>query len=166
MKRHLKVSLAVSLVVLLLVSAVAVANAQNAKRLQQNRGQAAALKGKFRAGLLLGGLDLTDRQKEQVKGILANHKTEIKTIVQENAKAQKGLREALASGVDQVALRVAYDQVSSAGWDALSLRVQTGLEVKKILTPEQQERLQKRLQNIKKLGMQLLENRRIKKLGF
>jgi periplasmic protein CpxP/Spy len=166
MKRYLKVSLAVSLVVLLLVSAVAVANAQNAKRLQQNRRQAAALKGMSRAGLLLGGLDLTDQQKEQVKGILATHKTEIKTAVQENVKARKGLREALASGADQTVLRAAYDQVSGAGWNTLRLRSQIGSEVKQVLTPEQQERLQKRLQNINKLGMQLLQNRRIKKLGF
>lgn len=166
MKRHLRVVPAVGLVALLLASAVAVANAQNAKRLQQNLGKAAALKGGFRAGLFLGGLDLTDQQKEQVKGILANHKTEIKAVAQEDVKARKALREALATGADQATLKAAYDQVSSAGWDTLSLQIQIRSEVKKILTPEQLERLQKRLQNINKLGVELLQNRRIKKLGF
>jgi periplasmic protein CpxP/Spy len=163
MKRYLKVPLGVSLVAILLVGAVTVASAQNAKRLQQNRGQAAAGMGMFRASLLLGGLDLTDQQKEQVKGILSNHNAEIKTVVQENLKARKGLREALASGIDPAALKGAYDQASSAGWDTLNLRIKIMSEIKSVLTPEQQQRLQKRMQNINKLGTRLLQSR-IKKI--
>jgi protein CpxP len=163
MRGHQKALTAISLAVLLIVGAVAVVNAQNLKRFGQG-GAAAASKGKFNARMLLRGLNLTDQQKEQVKNILSNHKPDIKAAAQESLQARKGLREALAGGVDQGALKAAYDKVSSAGWNALLLRNQIGSEIKQILTPEQQQLLQKRQENLKKLGRKIIENRRIKKL--
>ncbi len=163
MRGYQKTLAAISLGVLLIVSAVAVANAQNLKRLGQG-GAAVAIKEKFNARMFLRGLNLTDQQKEQVKNILSNHKPDIKAVAQESLQARKGLREALAGGAEQEALKVAYDKVSGAGWNALMLRNQIGSEIKQILTPEQQELLQKRQQNLKKLGRKIIENRRIKKL--
>jgi len=163
MRGYQKALAAISLVAVLIVGVVAVANAQNLKRLGQG-GAAAASKGKFNARMLLRGLNLTDEQKEQVKNILSNHKPDIKAAAQESLQSRKGLREALAGGADQDALKAAYDKVSSAGWNALMLRNQIGSEIKQILTPEQQERLQKRQENLKKLGQKVIENRRIKKL--
>jgi protein CpxP len=162
MRGYQKALAAISLAALLIVGVVAVANAQNLKRLGQNG--AAAFKGKFNARMFLRGLNLTDQQKEQVKNILSNHKPDIKAIAQESLQARKGLREALAVGADQGALKAAYDKVSSAGWNALLLRNQIGSEIKQILTPEQLQLLQKRQENLKKLGRKIMENRRIKKL--
>jgi Spy/CpxP family protein refolding chaperone len=164
MKRYTKALWAGSLAVLLIVGAVAVGNGQNLRRLQQERGGAAALRGMFGARMFLAGLDLTDPQKEQVKTIFANHKADIKAVVQDTIQARKGLREALAAGADSVALKTAYDKVSDAGWKALQLLTQIGAEIKPILTAEQQAKLQKRLQNMKKLGMQMIEKRRNKKV--
>jgi len=161
MRRYQKALAAISLAVLLTVSAVAVANAQNLKRLGQG---GAAAKGMFNARMFLRGLNLTDQQKEQVKNILSNHKPEMKAVAQESLQARRGLREALAGEADQAALKAAYDKVSTAGWNALMLRNQIGSELRQILTPEQQELLQKRQQNLKKLGQKINQNRRIKKL--
>ena len=161
MRRYQKARAAISLAVLLTVSAVAIANAQNPKQLGQG---GAAAKGIFNVRVFLRGLNLTDPQKEQVKNILANHQADIKTVVQETMQARRGLRAALAGSADQGALKTAYDSVSSAGWHALLLRNQILSEIKQILTPEQLEILQKRQQNLNKLGQEILENRRIKKL--
>jgi Spy/CpxP family protein refolding chaperone len=163
MRGHQKALTAISLAALLIGSAVAVANAQNLKRFGQG-GAAAASKGKFNARMLLRGLNLTDQQKEQAKNILSDHKADIKAVAQESLQARKSLREALAGGADQSALKAAYDKASAAGWNALMLRNQIGSEIKQILTPEQQELLQKRQQNLKKLGQKIIANRRIKKL--
>jgi len=166
MKRYTKALWAGSLAVLLIVGAVAVANGQNLRRLQQERGGAAALRGMFGPRMFLAGLDLTDPQKEQVKTIFANRKADIKAVVQDTIQARKGLREALAAEADSVALNAAYGKVSDAGWKALQLRTQIGAEINQnqILTPEQQAKLKKRLQNVKKLGMQMIEKRRNKKV--
>ena len=114
--------------------------------------------------LFLRGLNLTGQQKEQVKNILSNHRPDLKAAAQESLQARKGLREALAVGADQGALKAAYDEASSAGWNALMLRNQIGSEIRQVLTPEQQQLLQKRQENLKKLGRKIIQNRRIKKL--
>ncbi len=149
-----------ALAVLLLIGAVAVANAQNLKRLQKG-GRAVALRGMF-----LAGLDLTDQQREQFKTILSSHKADIKTVVLDNMKARKDLRQAMAEGADQASLKAAYDQVSAAGWNALLLRKNIGSDIRPILTAEQQAKLQKRLENIEKIGQLMMENRLNRKLGM
>jgi len=116
--------------------------------------------------MFLAGLDLTDQQKEQIKTVLSNHKSDIKTVVQDNIKARKDLRQALAQGADQASLKAAYDQVSAAGWNALLLRNNIGAEIKPILTAEQQAKIQKRLENINKIGQLMLANRLKRKLGI
>jgi len=161
MRGYRKALAAVSLAILLVVSAVAVANAQNVMRLGQGR---EAANGLFKARLFLRGLNLTDQQKEQVKTILSNHKPDMKAVAQETLQARRGLREASASGADEAALKAAYDKVSAAGWNALMLRNQIGSEIKQILTPEQQDLLKKRQENLKKLGQNIIQNRRVKKL--
>jgi Spy/CpxP family protein refolding chaperone len=166
MRRYQKALIAGSLIVLAALGSAMAANAQNLRRAQQARLGAAALGGMFTHGAFVAGLNLTNGQKEQVKAILAQHKEEIKAIVQETAQARKNLREALAGGVDQVALKVAYDQVSAAGWQALSLRNQIMTEIKPVLTAEQLAKLQKRLQNIKKAGLQKLAARKINRIAW
>jgi protein CpxP len=158
MRGYQKALVAISLAALLTVSAVAVANAQNLKQLGQG---GMATKGTFHVRMFLRGLNLTDQQKEQVKNILSNHKPDMKAVAQESLQARRGLREALAGGADQAALKAAYDKVSTAGWNALILREQIGSEIKQILTPEQQELLKKRQQNLKKLGQTIIQNRRM-----
>ncbi len=160
MRKNQKVFWAGLLAVFLLAGAVAVVNAQNVKRPQKG-GAAFALRGMF-----LAGLDLTDQQKEQIKTILSNHKSDIRTVAQGNLKARKDLRQAMAEGADQASLKAAYDEVSAAGWNALLLRKNIGAEIRPILTAEQQAKLQKRLENINKIGQLMLEKRLKRKLGI
>jgi periplasmic protein CpxP/Spy len=157
MRRTRKIFWAGSLAVLLALSAVAAAKAQNPKRLQQ-AGLVAGIRGMF-----LQGLDLTDQQKEQIRTILTNHKSDIQSVAQESLKAQKGLREALAAGADDATLKYAYDKVSAAGWDALLLRKNIGAEIKPVLTPEQLAKLQKRLANMGKFAQKQLAKRSVGK---
>ncbi len=160
MRANQKVIRAGLLGILLLAGAVAVVNAQNLKR-QQKGGEALALRAIF-----VAGLDLTDPQKEQIRTVLSNHKSEISAVVQSNLKARKGLRQALTEGTDQASLKAAYDEVSSAGWNTLLLRKNLGAEIMPILTAEQQAKLQKRLQNINRISQLVMEKRLQKKLGI
>ncbi len=105
------------------------------------------------------GLNLTQEQRDQIKGILANHKTEITSVAKENRQARQELRDALANGADVQTLKAAYDKVSSAGWDRVLLRNKISTEIKPILTPEQLQKLQKRLNRIDNLAQRL--NRRL-----
>ncbi len=146
MRGYRKIFWAGSLAIALAVGAVTVVKAQNAKRLQRT-GPAAGLRGTF-----LQGLDLTDQQRQQIKSILANHKSEIQSVAQEARTARQGLREALAAGADNATLKTAYDQLSAARWDALMLRKNIGGEIKPILTADQLAKLQKRLENIGRIA--------------
>lgn len=166
MNRFQKLLAASCLILLVVAGSVVMANAQNQRRLQQARPGAARFGGMFRPGMFVAGLDLTDQQKEQVKAILANHKDDIKAAVQGDVQARKAVREALMGGADEAALKAAYDQASAAGWQTLLLRSKINAEIKPILTPEQQAKLQQRLQNLKKIGVKRLAARTAKRLSL
>jgi protein CpxP len=147
MKKYQRVLLAIGATVLLVVTMVAVANAQNAKRNLQGRRQQAA-NAMFRAKAFLQGLNLTQEQKDQVKTILTSHKEEIKAVVRDTAKARMALGSALSHGASEQVLKAAYDEVSRLGWNAVTLRSKIGAEMKQILTPEQLEFFLQRLQKV------------------
>lgn len=136
------------LALLLGVAAATAAHAQNNRRILQQRGFA-SLRGMFRPGALLAGLNLTEQQRDQVRDILAGHKEEIQTLARKSREAQKAFREALAAGADPASLKPAYDQASEARWDMLLLRNRIAAEIRQILTPEQQEKLDRRIRRIK-----------------
>lgn len=145
MKRHQKAMVALGAVILLVVSVVAVANAQNARRNLQVQRQGAKQKVMlgFRAGL--GGLDLTQQQKDQVKTILAGHKPDIQTVARQHVQDRLALRNAIAGGATDSALKAAFDQVKEDEWSAVTLRTKMTAEIKLVLTPDQQARLQQRI---------------------
>jgi Spy/CpxP family protein refolding chaperone len=144
MKRYPKTLLALGGVILLIVTVAAVANAQNAKLKRRILGQE-AIKTVFRAKAFLGGLNLTDQQKAQVKTLLANHREEIWAAAREYAKARLALGQALAHGASDQTLKAAFDKVSSAEWNAVTLRSKMVAEVEQVLTPDQQTALQQKL---------------------
>jgi len=163
MKRYPKTLLALGAVILLIVTVAAVANAQNAKLKRQVLGQGAQ-KAVFRAKAFLQGLNLTDQQKGQVKTILTNHKEEIRAATRENAKARLVLGQALARGASAQMLKAAFDKVSSAEWNAVTLRSKMVAEIEQVLTPDQQTLLQQKLQKVD-ARIQNLLNRIDKKTG-
>jgi len=159
MKRHMKVILAAAAAILLLAAVVASAHAQNAGRRAQVRQQAAG-RAMFRAGIFLRGLDLTDAQREQVKGILESHKAEMQASAKEQVQARRVLGRALADGASETALKAAFDQVTSAEWNTIQLRSRMLSEFKQILTAEQLARLQERLRKVDGRIQTLLERKR------
>jgi Spy/CpxP family protein refolding chaperone len=146
MKRHRKAMVAMVAVVLLVVSVVAAANAQNARRNLQIQRQGAKQKVMLRLRAFLGGLDLTQQQKDQVKTILAGHKSDIQAVARQNVQDRLALRNAIVGGAtDDSALKAAFDRVKDDEWNAVTLRTKMTAEIKQILTPDQQARLQQRI---------------------
>jgi Spy/CpxP family protein refolding chaperone len=146
MKRHRNAMVAIVAIVLLVVSAVAVANAQNARRNLLVQKQGARQKAMMRLRAFLGGLDLTQQQKDQVKTILAGHKSDIQTIARQTVQDRLSLRSAIVAGAtDDGPLKAAFDKVTTDQWSALTLRSKITAEIKRILTPDQQALLQQRI---------------------
>jgi protein CpxP len=84
-------------------------------------------------------LNLTDAQKEQVKGILEGHKAEFKKIADATQPARQALHEAVtADKFDEAAIRAAAAAVGAAEGDAAVLRARVHADVWALLTPEQQ----------------------------
>lgn len=160
MKRYLKSLLALGAALLLAATVAVAANAQNAKP-GQNGAQKRVLRSMIRPGAALRGLDLSQQQKDQVKAILTSHKDAIKAAVTDGVKARLVMNRALASGASDQDLKAAFDNATNAQWNALQLRSQMIAEIKPILTPDQQARLQQRLQKVDARIQNLLK----KKIG-
>lgn len=87
----------------------------------------------------LGALDLTDAQREQVRGILQSHRPEAESLRQRADAAVKALRAAgNASTVDEAAITQGSQAFSGLIAEAAVLRARVRGEVLAILTPEQQ----------------------------
>jgi protein CpxP len=147
MRKYPKTLLALGVVMLLIVAFAAVADAQNTKTKRQTLGPGAQ-RAVFRAKAFLKGLDLTDQQRDQVKTVLTNHSEEIRSAARESAKARLVLRQALAHGASDQTLKAAFDKVSSAEWNAVTLRSKMVAEMEQVLTPDQQTLLQQKLQKV------------------
>jgi Spy/CpxP family protein refolding chaperone len=147
MRKYPKTSLALGMVMLLMVTFAAVASAQNAKANRQFLGPGAQ-RAALRARAFLKGLALTDQQKDQVKTVLTNHREEIQSTAREFAAARLVLGQALAHGASDQTLKAAFDKVSSAEWNAVTLRSKVVAEMEQVLTPDQQTVLQQKLQKV------------------
>jgi Spy/CpxP family protein refolding chaperone len=145
MKRHRKAMVAMVAVVLLVVSVAAAANAQNARRNLQIQRQGAKQKVMLRLRAFLGGLDLTQQQKDQVKTTLAGHKSDIQAVARQNVQDRLALRNAIVGGAANSDLKAAFDKVKEDEWGAVTLRTTITAEIKQILTPDQQARIQQRI---------------------
>jgi Spy/CpxP family protein refolding chaperone len=154
MRRYGKILWSAGIVVTLIAFGVFAAPAQNAKAVRQRLAQSPDLQ--MRVQDFIAGLNLSAQQKEQAKSILAAHKEEIQNVVRENRQARQELAVGLNQGADLQTLKAAHDKMSQASWDQLLLRNKISSEIRSILTPEQQQKLQnrrqQRLQNRQQLG--------------
>ncbi len=99
-------------------------------------------------------LDLTDAQREQIRGIMQNHREEIRGVATEVRTARRALHGASAAeSVDQGRIEEASRNLAAAIAKGATLRAQIRNEVFQVLTPEQQqkakelrERLDKRIE--------------------
>jgi Spy/CpxP family protein refolding chaperone len=140
--RYKKLLWVAGIVLVLVGTMAAAAGAQNRQMARKRQVLRNAVISKVR----FAGLNLSQDQKEQIKSIVAGHKAEIIGLARETAAARKELAAALANGADMLALKAAYDKVSSAGWDRVQLRSKVQAEIKGVLTPEQLQKIGKRMQ--------------------
>lgn len=89
--------------------------------------------------LPLRALNLTDAQREQVRGILESHRAEAQSLRQRAGAAHQALRAATsAATVDEGAITQQSQAFSGLIAEAAVLRVRVRSEVLAVLTPEQQ----------------------------
>jgi periplasmic protein CpxP/Spy len=97
-----------------------------------------------RPGLaLLRGLDLTDQQRQQVKTIRQNHKSDFQQVHERLRTALEAQHAAaMATPVDEATIRAKAADVGAAEGDLAVLMSRVRTEVFQILTPEQQQKAQ------------------------
>ena len=112
---------------------------------------------------ILGKLDLTDEQKESVKKITEEAKEKNKTAAEAVIEARKALREAVEKG-DEEAVRKAATELGKALGDQAVLKVQTMASIKKVLTPEQLQKLEELKAKMKERAEEALDERDVPRL--
>ena len=89
--------------------------------------------------MLAGHLNLTDAQKDQLKGIMDSHREESKGLGDRAMKARQALRAAVtADTVDEGLIRTRAAELANIESDLAVAQARIHAEVFRILTPEQQ----------------------------
>jgi Spy/CpxP family protein refolding chaperone len=87
-------------------------------------------------------LDLTDAQKDSVKGIVESHREEMRTLGQRAMNARQALDAAISADVfDEATVRTTAAEVAAVDADLAVMRAKVYSEVYQLLTPEQQSKL-------------------------
>lgn len=90
-------------------------------------------------GLLVRGLELTDAQREQVRGIVSARQADFKAIGDRLRAAHLAQRQAMTRvPVDENEIRARVSEASAAEADFAVLRARVHEQVYQVLTPEQQ----------------------------
>lgn len=102
---------------------------------------------------MLRGLDLTEAQREQVRGIFKEQAPAMRERMQIARKAHQELRAAsLAPSFDSARVRELADSAAKAMADAAVLRAEATSKVVALLTPEQRAKLEERRQRGERRG--------------
>ncbi len=89
-------------------------------------------------GPALRALNLTDEQREQVKGVMQSHRADFKQVGDKMRAAREGMGALVdADTLDEAAIRAKSLEVASAEADAAILNARVRAEVYAFLTPEQ-----------------------------
>lgn len=92
--------------------------------------------------MMLGRLDLSDAQKEQVRTIVESHQDELRGLGQRGMNARQTLEAAVTADVfDEGAIRTSAAEVGAVEADMAVARARISAEVYQILTAEQQAKL-------------------------
>ena len=106
------------------------------------RGQRGA-RGMGVAGLPLRQLDLTDEQRQQVRGILEARREDFRTVGERLRTAARAQQEAVRRvPVDETEVRARASELATAQADMAVLRARVHEQVYQVLTPDQQTKLQ------------------------
>lgn len=101
--------------------------------------------------LMLRGVDLTDQQREQIRGIVGQHKEEFKAVREKLRAARDAQRTASeATPFDENGIRTAATALGAAEGDLAVLTARVRSEALQVLTPEQQTALQTRKAEMEK----------------
>jgi Spy/CpxP family protein refolding chaperone len=107
-----------------------------ARRTQLRPGRARGHLGEFGRA---SPLDLTDAQREQVRGIVGSHQAALKEIGDRLRVAHEGMEGLItADAVDEAAIRAKSAEVAAVQADAAVLRARVHHDVFSVLTAEQQ----------------------------
>jgi Spy/CpxP family protein refolding chaperone len=113
-----------------------------AQRLDGPRGRTfheGRLFGRGFSGLALRGLDLTDAQREQVRGIVSARRAEFRALGDRLRAAHEAQRLAVTRiPVDENEIRARVSELAAVQADAAVLRARVHEQVFQVLTPEQQ----------------------------
>jgi periplasmic protein CpxP/Spy len=89
---------------------------------------------------MLGRLNLTDAQREQVKSLLDSHRDETRALADKSETAHQALAAAVsAEQFDESAVRVRSADVAAVDADMAVLQARIHGEIWQILTPDQQK---------------------------
>jgi len=89
----------------------------------------------------LRGLELSDAQRQQIRSITQNHRSDFQALAERLRTAQDRLRDATtAETVNEAAIRSAAAQLADVQADGAVLRARVHQEVWSVLTPEQQQK--------------------------
>jgi protein CpxP len=86
----------------------------------------------------LGQLNLTDQQKEQIRTIAQGHREKVRGFAGQVREARIALREAVASGADEAAIRAKSAEIAKVEADLAVFGAGLRKEILGVLTPEQQ----------------------------
>ena len=87
-------------------------------------------------------LNLTADQRQQIRDIVQSHRTEIAAVVKPLVEKRRALRTATnASPVDETAIRAASADLTQSIGDAAVLAAKIKLEVRKVMTPRQEQQI-------------------------
>jgi protein CpxP len=119
----------------------------------------------FGIGVALGRLNLTDQQRDVIRTINQNHKTEFEALRQRMRTANEAMRAAMgAEVVDENAVRAASVQAGEVRTEQAVLRARIRNEVWNVLTPEQKAQataLKQQAQQRMEQRRQRMEERRL-----
>jgi periplasmic protein CpxP/Spy len=97
-------------------------------------------------GMVMGALrqlNLTDQQKEQVRGIFQSHRADFQQVREKLRTAFEAQRAAAeATPVDEATVRAKANDIAAAQADMVVLTAKVRAEVFQLLTPEQQAKAQ------------------------
>lgn len=106
-------------------------------------------------GLIMRQLDLTDEQREQIKGILEANQEGLETAREAVQDATKALHEAVINDAGEADIRAAATGLGTAIGNEAVLRSAMMASVKQVLTPDQLAQLEKIKGRVRKLHQRL-----------
>ena len=117
-------------------------------------------------GLGLRALELTDAQREQIRGIAKNHEAEFREIGARLRTAHRAVNALVtADTVDEAAIRARSTELGAVEADAAVMRAKVHQEVFSVLTAEQQTKARELGAQSQERAKQRMENRKERRPG-